>query len=80
MAETGNMARSEYLFNEAEKIYKVVPGVHHPFYTEVRNYLPLISTVIITIMVLWPLGHHKRFLQPINFSAGFSTIVRAILG
>jgi len=34
MAETGNMARSEYLFNEAEKIYKVVPGVHHPFYTE----------------------------------------------
>ena len=44
MAETGNMARSEYLFNEAEKIYKVVPGVHHPFYTEVRiNFLyPLI--------------------------------------
>ena len=42
MAETGNMARSEYLFNEAEKIYKVVPGVHHPFYTEVRNYLTLI--------------------------------------
>ena len=45
MAETGNMARSEYLFNEAEKIYKVVPGVHHPFYTEVRIYLPLSSNL-----------------------------------
>ena len=39
MAETGNMARSQHLFNEAEKIYKVVPGVQHPFYTEVRTFL-----------------------------------------
>ena len=48
MAETGNMARSEYLFNEAEKIYKVVPGVHHPFYTEVRIYLALRGCSLIT--------------------------------
>ena len=35
MAETGNLTRSKHLFNEADKIYKVVPGVEHPFYTEV---------------------------------------------
>ena len=35
LAETGDQDKAEYYFREADKIYKVVPGTKHPFYTEV---------------------------------------------
>ena len=35
LAETGSEARAQKLFSEADRIYRIVPGVHHPFYTEV---------------------------------------------
>ena len=41
LAETGSEARAQKLFSEADRIYRIVPGVHHPFYTEVwkmQNY------------------------------------------
>jgi len=44
MAETGNVAKSKHLFNEADKIYKVVPGVNHPFYVE--DFRPLLEQYI----------------------------------
>ena len=46
LAETGNEARAQKLFSEADRIYRIVPGVHHPFYTEVCN---IISSRTFTI-------------------------------
>ena len=36
LGELGDTARSQYYFSEADKIYRVVPGVKHPFYSQVR--------------------------------------------
>ena len=33
--ELGDSERADHYFGEADKIYRVVPGVKHPFYFEV---------------------------------------------
>ena len=35
LGELGDSEKSEYYFSQADKIYRVVPGVNHPFYSQV---------------------------------------------
>ena len=37
LGELGDTTRSHHFFSEADKIYRVVPGVKHPFYCEVGH-------------------------------------------
>ena len=51
LAETGDQDKAEYYFKEADKIYKVVPGPEHPFYTEVCQHI-----IMLTMNISIPLG------------------------
>ena len=44
LAETGDNDKAKYFFREADKIYRVIPGVNHPFYKE--DFQPLMSQYV----------------------------------
>lgn len=76
--ELGDSERADHYFGEADKIYRVVPGVKHPFYYEVSEYYPLgreAETLRGAAPICW-----NDLQTIILISAGFSAATRAIFG
>lgn len=78
--ELGDSERADHYFGEADKIYRVVPGVKHPFYYEVSEYYPLRreAETLLGESCRPPISNDLQTI--ILISAGFSASTRAIFG